>query len=154
MNFYSINFVFLVGYVASKKDLQTTKPSPGWKGNRKLVRFQLATRQVFAANNTPRVSYHNCHAWGTRADFVDKHLKPGDFIAITGTLGYYVIAKEEGQRRVDYVNVEEITFLPSGRGQDGPAPEDPGEAGEDPAGEGDSLPPGGKDPIEGGNPFL
>jgi len=148
MDYYSLNRVLLAGWVATAPVCKTTKESDQGRGGQKFARFKLSTKMVFAKGEKPKTSYHACHAWGKRAEFVEKYLKVGNFISVEGSLDSYVMVIEERKIRFDYVNVDRIGFMPAGR-----ATEDKAEAGAD-AEDDDSLPSGGEDPIEKANPFL
>ena len=147
MDYYSLNRVILIGYVGKPPEVRMSKPSAAAKTPRKMAKFQLATKMIFAKGQKPRTTWHNCYAWGVRADFVEKYVKAGTLLLIEGKLDNYVITDEQGTHRKHiFVNVDLIGFMPENKRQ---APE-----AEPAAGEEDSLPEGAQDPIEKGNPFL
>jgi len=148
MDYYSLNRVILIGYVGKDPEVLVSKPSSAAKSPRKMAKFQISTKTINYKGEKPRTTWHNCYAWGSRADFVEKYVKTGSLLLIEGKLDNYVMRDAEGQARKHiYVCIETISFMPMVKPQEAPAAEPA-------AGEDDSLPEGAQDPIEKGNPFL
>lgn len=149
MDYYSLNRVILIGYVGMDPEVRMSKPSGAAKTPRKMAKFQIATKQIFYKGEKPRTTWHNCYAWGTRADFVEKYVKAGALLMIEGKLDNYVIRDDQAiHRKYIFVNIETVGFMPDNKRQAAAAAADPA------AGEDDSLPEGAQDPIEKGNPLL
>jgi single-strand DNA-binding protein len=147
MDYYSLNRVILIGYVGKDPEVRISKPNAAAKSPRKMAKFQLATKMIFAKGDKPRTTWHNCYAWGVRADFVEKYVKSGSLLMIEGRLDTYTISDEHGvHRKHIFVNIETVGFMPENRR---PVP-----TAEPAGGEDSSLPEGAQDPIEKGNPFL
>lgn len=148
MDYYSLNRVILIGYVGKVPEVRISKPSPGVKTPRKMAKFQLSTRTISRKAEKPRTMWHNCYAWGARADFVEKYVKAGSLLLIEGKLENYVMKDADGQSRKHlYVCIDTVGFMPAAKIREPAAAADvPDEDG--------SLPEGSKDPIDKGNPFL
>lgn len=150
MDYYSLNRVILIGYVGMDPEVRMSKPSAAAKTPRKMAKFQLATKQIFAKGQKPRTTWHNCYGWGYRADFVEKYVKAGSLLMIEGKLDNYVIRDDQGiHRKYIFVNIDMVGFMPDSKRKAATAV-----AAEPAAGEDDSLPEGAQDPIEKENPFL
>lgn len=145
MDYYSLNRVILIGYVGQAPDVRISKPGPNEKTPRKMARFQLSTKQVHRKPFKPKTVWHNCCAWGARADFVEKYVRAGSLILVEGKLDSYVMKNNEGFAiKHTFVCIDTISFMPMAKRP--PI--------EEPATEDDSLPEGAQDPIDKGNPFL
>jgi len=148
MDYYSLNRVILIGYVGQDPEVRVSKPSGAAKNPRKMAKFQISTKAINYKGEKPRTTWHNCYAWGVRADFVEKYVKAGSLLLIEGKLDNYVMKDPEGQARKHiYVCIDTISFMPTAKPRELAAEESP-------ATEDGSLPEGAQDPIEKGNPFL
>jgi single-strand DNA-binding protein len=119
----------LVGRVAG--DIHYDK-GKGKDHNVKLIRFSLATNEVFQGSKN-KVQFHSLVAFGAKAELCNKWCKKGKLIAIKGKLRNQRWQDEQGNKRKStQVNIDEITFL--GKKEDsaavpkeeGPTPETEG----------------------------
>lgn len=150
MDYYSLNRVILIGYVGKDPEVRMSKPCGAAKTPRKMAKFQLATKQIFAKQEKPRTTWHNCYGWGIRADFIEKYVKAGALLMIEGKLDNYIIRDDQGLcRKYIFVNIETVGFMPDSKRWAAAA-----DAAEPAGGDDDSLPKGAQDPIDKGNPFL
>lgn len=87
------NSVQLVGHLGKNPEIKTLE-----KGN-KLARFSIATNESFnskegkAVDNT---TWHNLVAWGTKAEFAEKHLAKGNEVVVQGRISNRSYKDKEG----------------------------------------------------------
>lgn len=150
MNYYSLNRVILAGRVGKPPEVRMSKPTAAARAPRKLAKFSLATNFLFKGAAKPRVIWHTCHAWGARADFVEKFLRPGSMIIVEGYLDYFITADADKKpRKYTFICVDTIVFMPPGEKK--PPLEEAGAADDE---EDQSIPEGQKDPVDKENPFA
>jgi single-stranded DNA-binding protein len=145
MDYYSINSITLCGsvYKVSVKDVYGEDRA----NKKKVARVTIQTGQVFGAQRKVQRTYIQAVAWGARAEFIEKHVKPGNIVAVQGSLQCNTYQDKEGKRSYDW-HVLSNSFVLMTEFKPKPEADAAGQAGE-----GDSLPPGGKDPMEQKNPF-
>jgi len=80
-----------------------------------LVRFSLAVNRRYAHNiDSAEADFFNCIAFGKQAEFVEKYLKKGTKILITGRIQNNNYTNKEGQKIYSMqIIAEEIEFAES-----------------------------------------
>jgi single-strand DNA-binding protein len=94
---YSLrNKVQLIGNLGKSPEVRNTE-----KG-KKLVKFSMATNEVYTNQNGEKVKetqWHNLTAWGKLADIAEKYLNKGSEVAIEGKLINREYTDKEGNKR-------------------------------------------------------
>jgi len=90
-----------------------------------LARFNLAVDRRFKrAGDSTETDFFNCIAFGKQAEFVEKYLKKGTKILVTGRIQNNNYTNKEGQKVYSMqIIVEEMEFAESksaSSGKDGP----------------------------------
>lgn len=98
-----MNVIILTGNV-------TKEPEVRMVGERKVARFSLAVNRVMKKNDHPVTDFFDCDAWGTQADFVEKHVHKGSSIGVTGRLEFDSYEKDGAKRKLTKVMVDRIEF--------------------------------------------
>ncbi len=84
-------------------------------GGRKYVRLSIATRDNYKpkeGEKEPEPQWHTIVAWGTHADYAEKFLKKGSFLAVEGRLVTRVyLDREEHKKWITEVVVTEFMNL-------------------------------------------
>ncbi len=103
----SFNKVVLTGNIGHEPELKKTDKDVSY------LRFGLAT--TYAFRDTEETTWHNCVAWGTRAEILAEYVAKGRKLQIEGRLRTSSFENGEGQavKRTE-VLVESFVFL-SGR---------------------------------------
>lgn len=82
---------------------------------KKLVRFSIATNEVYRDGNGDKVTdtqWHNVVAWGKTADIVAQYLSKGNEVAVEGKLIHRTYESKEGEKRyVTEVRCNELLML-------------------------------------------
>lgn len=82
---------------------------------KKLVKFSMATNDTYKNAQGEKVTdtqWHNILAWGKTAEFVEKYLTKGKFIALEGKLQTRSYETEGGEKRyVTEIVARDIVFL-------------------------------------------
>ena len=82
---------------------------------KKLVRFSIATNEVYRDSNGDKVTdtqWHNVVAWGKTADIVAQYLSKGNEVAVEGKLIHRTYESKEGEKRyVTEVRCNELLML-------------------------------------------
>ena len=81
----------------------------------KLAKFALATNESYRNGKGERISetqWHNLVAWGKTAEIVEKFIKKGKEVGITGKLTTRNYDTEDGQKRyLTEIVIQEIVLL-------------------------------------------
>lgn len=87
-----------------------------------FARFSIAVDRRFKKEGDPDADFFNCTAFGKTAEFIEKWIKKGTKVAITGRLQNNNYTNKEGQKVYDIrIMVEEIEFAESKKdGQEKP----------------------------------
>ena len=78
-----INEVFLCGNLTRDPEYKSIPSGVG------VVNFDIAVNHIFkdkSGNKKEEVSYFNCEAWDTAADYINKNFSKGDQIFVKGQL--------------------------------------------------------------------
>lgn len=79
-----------------------------------FARFSIAVDRRFKREGEPDADFFGCTAFGKTAEFIDKWIKKGTKVAITGRLQNNNYTNKEGQKVYDIrIMVEEIEFAES-----------------------------------------
>lgn len=79
-----------------------------------FARFTIAVDRRFKREGEPDADFFNCTSFGKQAEFVEKYLKKGTKIVVSGRLQNNNYTNKEGQKVYDVrIMVEEIEFAES-----------------------------------------
>ena len=79
-----------------------------------FARFSIAVDRRFKREGEPDADFFNCTAFGKTAEFVEKYLKKGIKVLVTGRLQNNNYTNKEGQKVYDVrIMVEEMEFAES-----------------------------------------
>lgn len=99
-----MNIVILSGRVGKTPEVRTT-PS-----GTKAVSFSIANDRKDKSGNKI-TDWFNCTTWGNTADFVEKYVKQGSAIEVSGSLQTRSWETEDGQKKTIYfVLVDKVNF--------------------------------------------
>ena len=88
-----------------------------------FARFSIAVDRKFKKEGEPDADFFNCTSFGKQAEFVEKYLKKGTKIVVSGRLQNNNYTNKDGQKVYDVrIMVEEIEFAES-KGNDGASTE-------------------------------
>lgn len=84
-----------------------------------FARFSIAVDRRFKREGDPDADFFNCTSFGKQAEFVEKYLKKGTKIVVSGRLQNNNYTNKDGQKVYDVrIMVEEIEFAES-KGNEG-----------------------------------
>lgn len=114
-----MNKVILIGRLT--KDPVTSYTQDG-KG---VTRFTLAVDRRFRKEGNQEADFITCVAFGRQSEFLDKYLKQGIKIAVTGRIQTGSYTNREGKKvyTTDVV-AEELEFVESKKQEQSPPPQD------------------------------
>ena len=79
-----------------------------------FARFSIAVDRKFKKEGEPDADFFNCTSFGKQAEFVEKYLKKGTKIVVSGRLQNNNYTNKDGQKVYDVrIMVEEIEFAES-----------------------------------------
>ncbi len=79
-----------------------------------FARFSIAVDRRFKREGEPDADFFNCTAFGKTAEFVERYLKKGTKVVVTGRLQNNNYTNKEGQKVYDVrIMVEELEFAES-----------------------------------------
>jgi single-strand DNA-binding protein len=103
------NKVQLIGNLGNVPEIKTME------GGKKLVRFSVATNEVYRNAKGEKVTetqWHTLVAWGKVADIVEKYLSKGSEVAIEGKLLNRSYTDKQGVKKyITEVQVAEVLLL-------------------------------------------
>lgn len=113
-----INKVILAGNLTRDPEFKTTA------GNRKFVRFSIASNRSYKTANGERqkeTQFTNIVAWGGQAETCAQYLHKGNKVLVVGRLSSREFDGEDGQKKkIVEVVAEEVQFLtPKGQSNSG-----------------------------------
>ena len=114
-----MNKIILMGRLTREPDIRWTKRSE--TEDAVVAKFSLAVDRKFKSNNdsAPTADFFNCVAFGTKGEFVDKYLKKGMKILITGRVQNDNYTNREGEKVYSItIIVDEIYFAESKAAQE------------------------------------
>lgn len=114
-----MNKVILMGRLTRDPDMRISQGD----NTLTIAKFSIAVDRRFQKNGEKETDFFNCVAFGKLADFVDRYLKQGTKILLTGRVENNNYTNKEGQK-VYSVNImaDEIEFAESKNNQDRPTP--------------------------------
>lgn len=101
-----MNKVELIGRITKDIELRYTEGS-----QTAFTRFSLAVPRRKKVEGQPEADFVNCQAWKTTAELLEKYVKKGDRIAVTGRLNVSSYEKDGKKVYVTEVVVDEVEFL-------------------------------------------
>jgi single-strand DNA-binding protein len=103
------NKVQLIGNLGNAPEVKTLE------SGKKMVRFSVATNEVFRTASGEKVNetqWHNIIAWGKVADIAEKYLSKGKEIALEGKLINRSYTDKEGTKKyITEVQANELLML-------------------------------------------
>ena len=104
----TINQVTLLGRVEADPELRSTKNGTA------VVQLRLATDRYSKSNATSETDWHTVVVWGKTAEAVDRYVRTGDRVHVTGRLQQHSWQTESGERRSKVeVHTSEVIFIDS-----------------------------------------
>lgn len=128
----SVNQLIIVGNVGADPEIRASS------NGTKVASFSLATSREWKdakGEKQERTEWHKCIAWNNGAksglaDVLEKYVKKGDRLYVTGRVEYRQYEdKDQNGRYVTEVLVREIVMLGNARKPDAPASSSPAEEG-------------------------
>ena len=115
----SLNQAMLIGNVGNDPEVRSTP------NGKRVAQFNLATTRTWngpSGDRQEKTEWHRCVVWNFRetglADVVDRYVKKGDKLYVSGRIEYRQWQDREGQTRyTTEINVNELIML-SPRGGD------------------------------------
>lgn len=106
-----MNKVILMGRITRDPDVRYSQTD----SNMAIARFSLAVdRRYKKQGDTVTADFFNCTAFGKQGEFVEKYLKQGTKIVVTGRIQNDNYTNKEGQKVYSVqIMVEEIEFAES-----------------------------------------
>ena len=99
-----MNIVVLSGRVGKTPEVRNTPTG------QKAVTFSIANDRKDKSGNKI-TDWFNCTTWGNTADFVEKYVKQGSAIEVSGSLQTRSWETEDGQKKTIYfVLVDKVNF--------------------------------------------
>jgi len=89
-----MNYVFLSGYVGTEPNIVVGK------SNFKVARLSIGTTTY--RNKQQVTDWHNVEAFGTAASYIEKYVKKGDYVVVTGFLSTKVYKGKDGTDKHAY----------------------------------------------------
>lgn len=114
-----MNKIMLMGRLTREPEIRWTKRSE--TEDAIVARFSLAVDRKYKSNNesAPTADFFNCVAFGSTGEFVDKYLKKGQKILVTGRVQNDNYTNREGEKVYSVtVIVEEVYFAESKAAQE------------------------------------
>lgn len=102
-----MNKVFLIGNVT--RDPELTETANGVK----VCRFAIAVNRNYAgANGERKTDFFNCTAWRGLGEIINKHVKKGNKVAVTGSIENRNYEDSEGIKRTSTdIVASDVEFL-------------------------------------------
>ena len=102
------NSASIIGNLGNDPEVRT------FDNGKKLATFTVATNETFSNNKGEKVTdtqWHNVAVWGNQAENVEKILKKGSFVAITGKLINRSYEKDGQTRYITEIQMNEFLSL-------------------------------------------
>ena len=117
-----MNKVILIGRLTRDPEVRYTQGD----NSMAIASFSVAVNRKFKRENEPEADFFNCTAFGKQAEFVEKYLKKGTKILISGRVQNDNYTNKEGQKIYSVrVMAEEIEFAESKSADAGTQPTQP-----------------------------
>ena len=105
-----MNKIILLGRLTRDPEVRYTQGD----NSMAIAKFSLAVNKRFKKENKPEADFFNCTAFGKQAEFVEKYLKQGTKILLSGRIQNDNYTNKEGQKVYSIqIMVEEIEFAES-----------------------------------------
>ena len=105
-----MNKIILLGRIVRDPEVRYTQGD----NSMAIAKFSLAVNRRFKKENEPEADFFNCTAFGKQAEFVEKYLKQGTKILLSGRIQNDNYTNKEGQKVYSIqIMVEEIEFAES-----------------------------------------
>lgn len=105
-----MNKIVLMGRLTKDPEVRYTQG----QNSMAVASFSLAVNRKFKRENEPDADFFNCTAFGNQAQFVEKYLKKGTKILLSGRVQNDNYTNKEGQKVYSVkILVEEIEFAES-----------------------------------------
>ena len=103
-----MNKVILMGRLTRDPEVRYTD------GGTTVARFSLAVDRRFKREGGPEADFFNCTSFGKQAEFIEKYLRKGTKIALTGSIENNNYTNKDGEKVYSIqVMVEELEFAES-----------------------------------------
>ena len=105
-----MNKIILLGRIVRDPEVRYTQGD----NSMAIAKFSLAVNRRFKKENEPEADFFNCTAFGKQAEFVEKYLKQGTKILLSGRIQNDNYTNKEGQKVYSIqIMVEEMEFAES-----------------------------------------
>ena len=105
-----MNKIILLGRLTKAPEVRYTQGQNAMA----IGKFSLAVNRKYKRENEPEADFFNCTSFGKQAEFVDKYLKKGSKVLISGRVQNDNYTNKEGQKVYSIqILVEEIEFAES-----------------------------------------
>ncbi len=110
----TINHVTLLGRIGADPELRSTKSGTA------VIQLRLATDRYSKSNEPTETDWHSVVVWGNTAEAVDRYVRKGDRVHVTGRLQQHSWQTDSGERRSrTEVYANEVIFLDSRNDRNG-----------------------------------
>lgn len=97
----------------------TKDPEVRVSGDKTIGKFNLAVERRFKSENQPTADFFNCTTFGKQAEFVEKYLKKGTKVIVSGRLQNDNYTGKDGNKVYSVqIMVEELEFAESKKSED------------------------------------
>ena len=105
-----MNKIILLGRIVRDPEVRYTQGD----NSMAIAKFSLAVNRRFKKENEPEADFFNCTAFSKQAEFVEKYLKQGTKILLSGRIQNDNYTNKEGQKVYSIqIMVEEMEFAES-----------------------------------------
>lgn len=105
-----MNKIILLGRIVRDPEVRYTQGD----NSMAIAKFSLAVNRRFKKENEPEADFFNCTAFGKQAEFIEKYLKQGIKILLSGRIQNDNYTNKEGQKVYSIqIMVEEMEFAES-----------------------------------------
>lgn len=105
-----MNKIILLGRIVRDPEVRYTQG----QNSMAIAKFSIAVNRRFKRENEPDADFFNCIAFSKQAEFVEKYLKKGTKILLSGRVQNDNYTNKEGQKVYSVqIMVEEIEFAES-----------------------------------------
>ena len=103
-----MNKIIMMGRLARDPEISSSTSGTTF------ARYSIAVDRKFKKEGEPDADFFNCSSFGKQAEFVEKYLKKGTKVVVTGRLQNNNYTNKDGQKVYDVrIMVEEIEFAES-----------------------------------------
>lgn len=105
-----MNKIILLGRLTKDPEVRYTQG----QNTMAIGKFSLAVNRKYKRENEPEADFFNCTSFGKQAEFVEKYLKKGSKVLMSGRVQNDNYTNKEGQKVYSVqIMVEEIEFAES-----------------------------------------